>query len=461
MKQIYKWHKRIGLIVAIPVILWTLSGLLHPIMGWIKPEIKHRSYTPEKIDLSTINSSFIDSLTSLDIQNFSNIHIASFENKRYLQIKDKNGYRYFNVRTAKEHTNAENEYVQFLARHFSGDIGSEIKSVTTINAYNSEYKAINRLLPVHRVEFDREDGYTIFIEASTGRLAGVVDSKRYAFNVFFEWFHNFDFLPNTTLRNVIIYILMILTMLAACAGLYIYFKTNKTLGERGKLSFDKRKERNYHRKISLFFSLSLLCFALSGGYHLFKKKSPYERLEYSIEPSFLTSVIKNFPQKSVHNIGIVKIDGKNYFQLLFKEGRNERIEYVDAVTHDPLKDGDEHYAKYLAQHYFGIDNKDITNVQKITKFKGEYGFINKRLPVQKVKTNLEGNDRYYIETKTSKLGAHVVDSDMLEGLSFAYLHKYHMFDILGKDLRNVVMMLFALGNLVIIFSGVRILLKRK
>ena len=36
----YKWHRTLGIITLIPVIFWTLSGLMHPFMAhFFKPQI--------------------------------------------------------------------------------------------------------------------------------------------------------------------------------------------------------------------------------------------------------------------------------------------------------------------------------------------------------------------------------------------------------------------------------------
>lgn len=49
-QNMYQWHRTIGIITIIPVILWTLSGLMHPFMAhFFKPEIAH-----EKLETVTI-----------------------------------------------------------------------------------------------------------------------------------------------------------------------------------------------------------------------------------------------------------------------------------------------------------------------------------------------------------------------------------------------------------------------
>lgn len=39
-KSLYKWHKWIGLVISLPIILWALSGLLHPTLRLTKPVLE-------------------------------------------------------------------------------------------------------------------------------------------------------------------------------------------------------------------------------------------------------------------------------------------------------------------------------------------------------------------------------------------------------------------------------------
>jgi uncharacterized iron-regulated membrane protein len=112
----------------------------------------------------------------------------------------------------------------------------------------------------------------------------------------------------------------------------------------------------------------------------------------------------------------------------------------------------------LAKQYADPSNS-VVQTEFIQKFSGEYGFINKRLPVVKVQFSEPGNPRYYIEPVTGVLAARVDDLDALEGKSFAYLHKWHFTDG-GKDLRDFLLALFAFLNVVIAVAGVALYVKR-
>ncbi|MFD2707951.1 hypothetical protein ACFSX8_03400, partial [Acinetobacter gyllenbergii] len=112
------------------------------------------------------------------------------------------------------------------------------------------------------------------------------------------------------------------------------------------------------------------------------------------------------------------------------------IQFVDAGNGeliDILKQ-----SKQLAASYLGLQPEQVQQAAWVTSFGGEYGFINKRLPVIKVETQLENQLRLYIEPSSGVIAAQVTQQDALEGFSFAYLHKWTWLPI-DKTLRDIIL----------------------
>jgi hypothetical protein len=127
--------------------------------------------------------------------------------------------------------------------------------------------------------------------------------------------------------------------------------------------------------------------------------------------------------------------------------------YLHSTTYQPLLNGERKYAAYLASYFSKNAEKDTTSIEVITKFEGEYGFVNKRLPVWKVNYPFNSKQRWYVETSTSKLAAKVNDNDLIEGYSFAFLHKHHFMDFAGKGWRDFSTMFWAMSQVVIVIIG--------
>jgi hypothetical protein len=103
------------------------------------------------------------------------------------------------------------------------------------------------------------------------------------------------------------------------------------------------------------------------------------------------------------------------------------------------------HAVSLAQQYSGLDPSKVVSIEPVFKFEGEYGFINKRLPVWRVSFDTPDAAAYYVETSSGTLATIVRNADRAEGYSFAFLHKYHWLDFAGKNVRDFVMASFAFG----------------
>jgi hypothetical protein len=101
----------------------------------------------------------------------------------------------------------------------------------------------------------------------------------------------------------------------------------------------------------------------------------------------------------------------------------------------------------------------IAETTPIDHFEGEYGFVNKRLPVVKVAFHTPQHTTLYVETSTGRLATRVDDIDRYEGLSFAFLHKFHAVDSLGKNLRDIITMLAAAGVLAVSLLGLQLFIK--
>ena len=91
-RNMYKWHKIIGLITIIPVIFWTFSGLMHPLMShWLKPKIAKEFIAAMPINEKNLVLGVADVLSLNKIAKFKNFRIVSFDNQNnnqtYYQVK--------------------------------------------------------------------------------------------------------------------------------------------------------------------------------------------------------------------------------------------------------------------------------------------------------------------------------------------------------------------------------------
>lgn len=505
-KNIYKWHRALSLIIAIPVVLWAASGFMHPIMTTIRPKAATQFLAADAVDTSKIKQSLQQALQKNGIAQFHNFRLVHIENNWFyqVQINTKELPVYLSTQTGKKLPDGDRLYAQYLGKLFLegknknlatqpivaataahdccdaatncvllNDKGSKVSAMALVRNFDSEYKFVNKVLPVYKVKFDREDGIRIYVETTADKFAYAVDNKRATFDKLFALFHNWSWMDMAgKTKYYFMGALLILTCFTTLMGLYIFFIT-KTKTPNGNPVV---KARRNHRWTSVLISLFTLMFAFSGAYHALDKlgndsnhKEPLQQLINAQAMAFDLDSLQQKIKNPITNIRVVQMRDQLYWQVFTKSpsGNNgprkdlmkdktvppPDATYINVKDGSTLPDGEKLYAQYLATQYSGHAQNDIVATTAITKFEGEYGFVNKLLPVWKVSYATNSNERYYVETSTGKLSVRINDEDLYEGYSFAMLHKHHFMDWAGKEVRDFSTMFWAAAQIAVVVIG--------
>lgn len=472
----YKWHRMLGLTALIPVIFWTLSGLSHPFMSnWFRPSIAEEVFKPlpqsQMKPVLTIQQ-VLDKNNITVIRNFG---VINFNHNTYYQVLDKDSvYNYYSANDGVLLKDGDKLYATYLARYFTQDSTSNIKKIDLQTTFDGQYQPINHLLPVWKISFDRPDGMDIYIETSQSRMGTFNNNTRKAFLWLFEQFHTWQFLADVggdTFRNIVLLIIMVVMLFALISGLTVYglmwtkFKS-VTQKRRDNGGEDKRIVHRYHRQIGLIVSFVMFTFVISGAFHLAVKLHNTEALkpDYGQVITRKQLAISNLQlpvaDSIIKRIAVVNFGGNTYYQVT---DNKKQISYFNTLTGKEQINGDEDYARFLSTYYHTHQDPDQfygrVKISQVRQFDNEYGFINKRLPVERV--SYADGSNWYIETTSSKLAAKVAGIDRAEGLSFIFLHKYFGMTWAGKDIRDIVSMLAALGVLVVSLFGLASFIKNK
>ncbi len=465
----YQWHRKTGIIVLVPVIMWCVSGLMHPIMArWFKVEIPNRFVKAPALQAGDFSVPLKEALAKNGITSFGNVNIILMDGQRYYQVQpvDEEGeIHYINTRDGVLLDDGDIAYATWLGRYFMEEWQAGIGQIEVVNEYTSEYKFINRLLPVYKISFAGPEGLDVYVHTRSSRLGAANDKARKTYMWLFSTLHNWDFFAFTgPLRPVLMTLLLTLIFLSAVSGLYIYSIGWKRF-KKQTMTNSRLKRRKWHRTLGVAVSVVTITFSFSGAYHLLYKKDPNALHDFINQAEIYTADLHTDPvglltqlEYPVANISLVTLEDQLYYRFGHWGQHRHAVSYLSARDGSLLENGDRRYARYLAGMFSGLPGTPF--VEQITKFGGEYGFVNKRLPVQKVSYNTPDKATYYIETSTGKLAAHVTNPDRWEGFSFAFLHKYHTLDFAGKDFRDAVMSLAALGLLTVSLFGLALYLKK-
>ena len=466
----HKWHKWIGLAIFIPIILWGLSGLLHPTLRLTKPDIGAHKLTPIPLDIKAVAFDPDAIMKRNGIAQVRNIRIITMDGRHYYRLNLTNSeIRYFDFVTADELIHGEKLYAEYLARKYLKDEQFGISNSQRVTEFNDEYMPINRFLPVWRVNFTRDDGVRLYVDTESGRLAASVNDLRADLLWWFGALHNWSYLDKANSPRIIIFLLAMLAMfILGLTGIVLYGLRYKYLTK----SVSKQSQRNtayYHRTVGVLISLSMLMFSFSGGMHVWHKFTPDDRHLRTVEDNFLSNDLRiglrqGFDiveqQGPVKALSLVNISKEPYYRFVHMKG-SPAASYVHSQTGELLASADVLYAQQLASQIAGLETTQIDTVKPITRFGSEYGFIDRRLPVMQVRFSTEGNPAYYVDLATGKLAAMVNDSKRFEKFTFRMFHKWRFADALSKNGRDAVITIFILLNVLVILLGVIMYLSKR
>jgi hypothetical protein len=168
--------------------------------------------------------------------------------------------------------------------------------------------------------------------------------------------------------------------------------------------------------------------------------------------------------EKLSGLSVVKIEGKNYWQLFIKKDKASYKRYLNMATLQELPDGDNLYACALAAQFSKQPKQSIIRTSTLKEFTHRYSMMNKRLPV--VDVSFDNKKDYYIETATGSLATVTNATGSAERFSFSNLHMHHYWEMwpgkeTGKSIRNTVLIVSTLGLLLLALAGILLYVKKR
>ncbi|HEX4974406.1 MAG TPA: PepSY domain-containing protein [Pseudomonadales bacterium] len=502
MRQtLWKLHQWLGIFTCFAVLLWGISGALHPLMSWLQPVPAQFSAPAQVFDLShalplkaVLEKHGIDEFNQVSV-----VKLAEQDCYR-VQSSDVPQARYFSVNSGDEVVEADRLYAEQLARHFSGLPQQAIVRSTLVTAFDNDYVFINRILPVWRVDFAEPAKLSAYIDTDQSRLATLSNPLRDGFSAWFRITHTWSFLDDQPwLQLVIVLFLLGCVLFSALSGIYFYIVLRPSVKQR----LQGQPLQRSHRLLGSVFAITALMSASSGMYHLIHGFDPNQgamtnnddelssqyRALHAFERSEITDAAwQSLVQTSFARFNAIRFNGqlvwlrspagsneaKAQVAMLAQEKKQHEAHHPSAgsqqMAHDAnqlivpdgtlLPDGTSQWAQNLAAMFAKRPLTDLVRTDYLTAFTPEYGFINKRLPVYRVEFSGPEQPRYFVESATSQLAAHVVQADVYEGWSFAWLHKWR-FAFLSKTVQDSLLVLVGLANVVVACLGLTLFVRKR
>jgi hypothetical protein len=497
--RLWKLHQWLGLLSCIGILMWGLSGTVHPIMSRLQP--KPAAFMPPGLQWdAAATPSPKAALSALGITRLVSLHTVQFDGRMHWLAHASNAQPgvLLDAQTGAVIPQGEARLAEALARHYTGLQQDQVTSVRLVTAFDDDYLPVNKLLPVWQVRFAREDHLDAYIDTRQMRLATLSDDTKRALGRFFRWAHTWAFIDDAPgLQLASMSTLLACIGFSALTGLYFWWAMRASAGKR----LAARPMSRWHRRLGLIVALTSLTFSGSGAYHLWHGALSSQAQATVAAQARPVSDISDAAWQALQQAGAGKpmgrVDwvafdggsawwsggpgqgpGKAQVAALAQAspeheahahhhhgpmqdqapGHNQAL-LIDAQGH-AVPDAARTLARALARQHSGLPAERITQIDMVSRFDGEYGFLNKRLPVWRVAFDAPGHPRYYVEPGTGALAARVDDSDAREGWSFSTLHKWNIGDI-NKDLRDVLGAAFALGNVCVALMGLMLFLRRR
>lgn len=452
-----RWHRRIAWVALIAALTFALTGLLHPLMTRFQP--KPVQFKPPALALQdVVLPAPATALAAAGIDEMAGLRPV-FDGSRWLwRVETATGVaRYLDLEGAVL-VDGERAHAERLARWYSGETSAAVAETSFVNGFDANYSYVNRLLPVWRLRFARDDGLTLYVSTVDDRLATISDTRKQLFQQSFVALHTWGWLP-APLRNGWINALLAAVAFTVLAGLVLVARAPAP--RRFTL-------RRAHRWGGALVSLAVLAWAASGFIQA-RGNAERERADAPQRPLRVAAAALAAPLSlpaAASTVALVQLAGAPAWRLglqapLTTTGRGfalgehqhhdkppqgvaatAAVRYVSAVDGKPLPGGEAVHLAELAQH-FGLPVASAA-ATPVGKFTPDYGFLYKRLPVWRLDADDAAHTAYFIDTASERLAARVDDGDRWRGALFATAHKWEwVTPLAGKDWRDGLSAVFA------------------
>ncbi len=484
-------HRGLALWVALPALAWSLTGVLHPVMSRWQPSAVAMQPPAEMLAPPPgLSWSALPAPARLLPQDLPlrELRAVTWQGTPYWLAQSPDGsLRYFDARDGRP-ADIERQVVESLARHYTGESSAAV-SLSRVQAFSPEYAFVNRYLPVWRVAFDRPDGLVAFIEPRSLLLTALTDTWKTRFSWLFGNLHSWKWWPHEPSRDLAMTLALGLIALMALAGV----ARAAAAPAAGRPAL-----KRWHRRLGLLVTLAVFAWCVSGIFHVLAiEKGRPGFATYPLKLQFRVADVMQPAPADVPARARLQVLATPYgplwhWHFLQPPGQADKLSGRPMTHHAghaaaPASASAEHVHKaeaagapviregyasartgatimpidYVRALTAGVaSGARWLTCEPVTRFNPEYGFVQKRLPVYKVSFDTPDHLAVYIDPVDAAVASVVRDLDRAEGFSFAYLHKVHWLDFLGKDVRDAVAGFFALLVFGLTLVGVGFLRRR-
>lgn len=489
-KNLYRLHRVLSTLIGIPVFLWAVSGLMHPLMTSVRPAIYTQASPRFQLPPAILQKAapLKSVLQAAGISQASQVHLIHMDTSWYYQVLTTPADipRYFHLLSGHENRDADRQYAGELARHFlEGDSNvtthTPVESITRLTKFTRQYSYVNRFLPVYKVAFGRGDQIAIYVDTHNSRFAFALDHHRAVFNAFFGWFHTWSWMDSLPrLKAAIIALILLLTLLTGSIGIYLAFTTKSGRHRTNPLV----RARRLHRITAITGAFFLMAWAFSGTIHALQNARPPFKIQ-SVSPAKISSadIAPCVPANAALLAEAQPLAGLNLFKLrghLWIQAipYNRQSGVKDLMKAQSVKDQPLLYYETTDSSLIAFNEKQAVAIlaetalknrfhlktapgslqlQYLTHFTESYNFSDKILPVWQVSYGQGINRTMFLDASTGEIVKKGDAYKQADALIFAFFHKHEFMSWAGKSAKDMSTIIGILILLSLLIVGYRLL----
>jgi len=218
LRTFHRWH---ALAMSVIVITSASSGLLHTWMA------HHQSPPPPARPAGVVDLAAVTYAPALLPGPAAGVSLRAIAGVPWWQVipAGPGPVRWFEAQTGVEDSTADARYASEIARRALGV--EVVRQTGYLTAYDAEYIAIFRILPVYKFTSDDGNGTRVYVSTMTGSVTRLTDDAKQVEALSFSLLHKWMFISNRNVRDWALMVAMSSIIALAVSGLVLFWRTRR------------------------------------------------------------------------------------------------------------------------------------------------------------------------------------------------------------------------------------------
>jgi uncharacterized iron-regulated membrane protein len=225
LRQLHRW---LGLIFSVSALLASSSGVIHNVMTWTQEPPPRALPNSPVIDAATVKIALADAIRAVPDAAAQgtkavNLRVIAGEPTYVIWPRESRSPSYVSAVTGRLEPDRDEAFAREIATRFLG--GKPATKAGYLTAFDSEYIAIFRILPVYRFDTGDAQGTRVYVSTMTESVTRHTDDGRQVEARIFTNLHKLGFIPDKTVRDIVLTATTGGIFLVSVAGLWLFFAT--------------------------------------------------------------------------------------------------------------------------------------------------------------------------------------------------------------------------------------------